>query len=201
MEQSCTAKTAAKVMKNSETHSVHGSQNGLNYFRLRKKGNIPGKLQTIVSVTVTWQLCFVQKAALEEVFRFFFSFRWCDHIFRKYEYSCWMDLISFSTQKTTCEVQGQNSEYYRRKHNVVILSQNMLTIHLTKERDPSRKRLDEHWSGQTKGRGIRCVACSCDVVVFREVPQLSTSLRNLFLLLLLHLVYFCSSISRLTSAT
>lgn len=63
---------------------------------------------------------------------------------------------------------------------MVILSQNMLTIHLRKERDPSRERHDKHWSGRQKGRGIRCVACSCDFVVFREVPQLSISLRNLF---------------------
>ena len=38
----------------------------------QKKGKIPGKLQNIVSVAITWKLCFVQKAALEEVFRFFF---------------------------------------------------------------------------------------------------------------------------------
>lgn len=37
------AKTAAKVMKNSETHSVDGSQNGLNDFRLAKKGQYSRK--------------------------------------------------------------------------------------------------------------------------------------------------------------
>lgn len=111
--------------------------------------------------------------------------------FFQLENGCWMCLMSFSTQsisvtpnilnpKLSALTPGLTEGRELQVQNVVILSHNILMV--TWKKNSCLQRGKKNRAGDENWRGIRCMACSCDVYFVVVALRKGSSIQCLSLL-------------------